>query len=377
MTIFHVKPIILEFSNVDEFLEHFPPGANHLLLTNRYLFDRYFDRGFPWEVLIYEDYGLGEPSDLLVDAMLTDIAGKDIQRVVAIGGGSVLDVAKLLCVKGARSVRDIFDDLIPLTREREMILVPTTCGTGCEMTCVSVVDYSERNSKIGKRIEANFADYAVLIPTFLEGLPEAPFLYSSVDALIHALEIYLAPGVSHFSAVYCEEAIRVITGLYRRLSVEGIDRRAAYLSDFLRASCYAGIALSNTVCGAVHALAMVFGSMYHASHGESNYLFLFAALEKYARLCPEGKINAAAELVADASDRDPFEAFTTLRKLLGGLFPRKSLLEYGLKPDDMGELADRVLATQQRLLVNSYTPLGREDLLDIIDASRRYSEEIK
>ncbi len=96
--------------------------------------------------------------------------------MIGIDGGAILDIAKLLCVKNATSTEDIFEDKIPLVRDKELILIPTTCGTGCEVTCVSVVDITKRKSKIGKKIEANFADTAVLIEEFLDNIPPKIFL---------------------------------------------------------------------------------------------------------------------------------------------------------------------------------------------------------
>jgi 4-hydroxybutyrate dehydrogenase len=371
MKIFSLNSKICECDTFAEFAKEFEIAQGDLVFTHRFLYNDYMKGlNLGCTYLFQEDYGLGEPNDAMVNAIIKDISDKRIKRVIGIGGGTVMDISKLLCIEDAKSIEDIFEDKIPLVREKGLVLVPTTCGTGSELTCVSVVDIPKRKSKIGKRIEANFADEAVLIPELVEKLPYSIFLYSSVDALIHAMEIFLAPTGNAFNNVFCAEAIRIIVDRYKRIAKNGPEERYKYMRDFLRASTYAGIALSNTVCGAVHACAMHFGGKHHIPHGESNYRFLMGVFNKYAQKDPNGCIKDLAAIINDVLgiQTDIVGSFLALEELLCKLIPKKPLREYGMAREELGEYVDQVIETQQRLLVNSYVPLSREDFLEIYNS---------
>lgn len=365
---FYMRPRISEYDTVAEFTSAFRPSKADLILTERFLFDQYLADSVEASALFLDDYGLGEPSDIVVDKLLGAIRGRKVERIFGIGGGTIMDIAKLLCVKDATTTEEIFDDLVPPIRDKGLVLIPTTCGTGCEMTCVSVVDMSRRGTKVGKRIDANFADDAVLIPQLLDRIPENVFRYSSIDALIHAMEIYVAPTGNPYNDVFCASAIRAILSRYRILAEEGLERRHAFIGEFLRASTFAGIALANTACGAVHALAMHFGSVHHVAHGLSNSLFLIPVFRKYQEMRQEGKVAELAKIVAAAIGSTPGGAFDALADLISQILPAKRLSDFGAAEGDLPSYADKVIESQQRLLKNNFVPFDKSDLLDIYRA---------
>ncbi|NLZ54759.1 MAG: 4-hydroxybutyrate dehydrogenase [Thermoanaerobacteraceae bacterium] len=237
------------------------------------------------------------------------------------------------------------------------------------MTCVSVVDITKRKTKIGKRIEANFADSAILVEELLDSIPAKVFLHSSVDALIHGMEIFVAPTSNPFNEVFCKGAIEIIVTNYKKLAEEGIDKRFEYIGEFLRASAFAGIALSNVTCGAVHALAMHFGSVHNVPYGESNLRFLTAVFSKYAEISPSGKLEELANIINEilGIDTDIVSSFLTLEELIEKLIPKKRLREYGMIREDIPNYADKVIESQQRLLINNFVPLSKEDLISIYE----------
>lgn len=367
---FQMRPRISEYDTFGEFVSSFDPSDDDVILTEKFLFDQYMDGIIRAPILFLDDYGLGEPSDIVVDKLLAAIRDRKIARIFGIGGGTIMDIAKLLCVKDATTTDEIFDDVVPPVRDKGLILVPTTCGTGCEMTCVSVVDMSRRGTKVGKRIDANFADDAVLIPELLDRIPENVFRYSSIDALIHAMEIFVAPTGNPYNDVFCASAIRIILANYRILAEEGLEKRHECIGEFLRASTFAGIALANTACGAVHAMAMHFGSVHHVPHGLSNSLFLIPVFRKYLEMRPEGKIVELAQIIEDTLARrsDRANAFDLLADLISQIFPRKRLADFGAKEDDLSGYADKVVESQQRLLKNNFVPFAKTDLIDIYRA---------
>jgi len=365
---FQIRPTIYEYASFSEFATEFQISEGDLVFTCRFLHESFMKKlDLSCYFLFQENYGVGEPSDEMVDKILKDIYGKSFKRVFGIGGGTIMDIAKILVVKNAMYTLDIYEDKIPFVRDKGLILVPTTCGSGSEMTCVSVIDLKSKNTKVGKRIECSFADSAVLIPELAKGLPYKHFLYSSVDALIHATEIFVCSKSSSYDEIFCTEAIRLILHGYIEVIKAGSDVQCSLMDSFLKASNYAGVALGNVACGAVHAMAMHFGSAHHVPHGESNYCFFTEVFKTYAELAPQGKISKIAEVVNNALEieGDTLSAFNALEELLVKLIPRKKLRAYGMKERDIGNYADEVVATQQRLLVNSYIPFSREQIIGI------------
>lgn len=365
---FRIKPRILQYGGFAEFARAEGLGRDDLVFTQGFLHQA-FMRDLDVQTMFIEDYGQGEPSNVMIDAMLAEVRKRSYKRMIAVGGGTVLDTSKVLNLDGVESTEQAFDMTGEPSRSRGLVMVPTTCGTGCEVTGVAVVDFPARGTKIGKRFESGFADSAVLIGELVRGLPYDFFVYSSVDALIHALEIYVAPTANAYSDLFCAEAIRRILAGYRQLRDHGPEKRFELLDHFLVASNMAGIALANVLCGGVHAMAMHFGSAHHVPHGESNSRFLMGVFNAYARKNPEGKLRGVAAIVAEClgTAADTATAFAALEKLLAGLLPKKGLSAYGMKREDAPAYADKVIATQQRLLVNNYAPLDREDLIAIYE----------
>ncbi len=99
------------------------------------------------DVLFFEDYGRGEPTTTIIDKIFSDIHGKDYRRIIAIGGGSVIDIAKLMIFDSSYQASDIFEKKVSLEKQRELIILPTTCGTGSEVTNLSIAEVVERKLK--------------------------------------------------------------------------------------------------------------------------------------------------------------------------------------------------------------------------------------
>ena len=366
---FTIHPEICECPTLKEFIDEFQLNKDDLILVNRFTYHDFMEKlELPCHTVFYEDYSQGEPSDAMVTQMLQDIKDLEVKRVIGIGGGSVLDTAKLICIQGAESADDIYEDKIPLVRDKGLILIPTTCGTGCEMTCVSVIDRPKLNSKIGKRIEANFADYAVEIPELLSKIPHTVFAFSAIDALVHAMEIYVNPLSGTYNKVFCVEAIRLLIRNFKYVADNGPDSKFDVMQAFLLASSYAGIALSNDICGAVHACAMQLGGQHHVTHGEANYRFLVPVFSTYADMNPDGEeINTLASLIQGelGISTDLKGAFVALEDLLNEVTPRKPLREYGVDGEKLMGYVDKVYETQQRLLVANYVKMTKEEFVEI------------
>ncbi|MDE7036038.1 MAG: iron-containing alcohol dehydrogenase, partial [Eubacteriales bacterium] len=165
-----VRPEIYKYSSAKEFAEDFRLQKGDLILTNEYIYRPHFGAlHLECDVLCQENYGAGEPTDEMVEAILKDIEGEP-KRIIAIGGGTVLDIAKLLALKQISPVLDLYDGKLPIEKSKTLILVPTTCGTGSEVTNISIRALKSRGTKKGLAVDEMYADAAVLIPDILSGL---------------------------------------------------------------------------------------------------------------------------------------------------------------------------------------------------------------
>ena len=159
------KPELHRFRSCKEFVEEFRLGASDLILTNEYIYQPYFGAmNLECAVLYQEQYGMGEPTDVMAEAILRDAAATGCSRVVAIGGGTVIDIAKVLAVGGGESIDELYGMAPELPKRRELVLIPTTCGTGSEVTNISILNRTRLGTKMGLVGPAMYADAAVLIP---------------------------------------------------------------------------------------------------------------------------------------------------------------------------------------------------------------------
>ena len=366
---FSVNSKLQEVASYQEFLEEYQISDRDLLFLNKFTYQDFLaNLPLPCQLLFYEDYSTSEPSDEVVTHILQDLQGREIDRIIGVGGGSVLDTAKLLCIKDAQSYDDIYEERVPLVRDKGLILIPTTCGTGCEMTCVSVIDRPKLQAKIGKRIECNFAFHDLLSPDQLLKIRHKVFACSAIDALMHGMEIFVNPLCGNFIKPFCREAIRLNIKNFQKMACEGMDAKFQVMDQFLLASSYAGIALSNDICGAVHACAMHFGGQHHVPHGESNYRFLVPVFSTYAELRPDGpELNELASIIRQELrvETDLQGTFQALDDLLDQILPRKRLREYGVREEDLPRYVERVYETQQRLLVANYVKMDQDQFLEI------------
>ena len=366
---FHTPVTIYEFPDVKSFADDFEIGKGDVLLTHRFLAASYMEPlGLGCSYIFYEDYETGEPSENAVDAMRKALREAECKRLVAIGGGSILDAAKMLSIK-ADSTADIFAETVPLERGLPLVLVSTTCGTGSETSNIAVIHMNSAGCKMGKSGPAFFGDASVIIPQLLENLPYDIFMFSALDALIHGIEVYLSPNAHAFSNVYSAEAVRLIVRGFKHMRLNGRDARKENLLSFARASSYAGIGLSHNPCGAIHACAMVFGGMHHTAHGMTNAIFMHSILKYYAQAKPDGTIKDLTKIICEelGIQLDAAGTIGALNGLITELNPPQPLSKFGMKRADAPEYAKKVMETQQRLIANSYVNISAEELKKVFE----------
>ena len=196
MKLFQQKTEIMQFDNVDTFLKEFTFESSDYILASRSIYNAYFkEHNLPCKIAFHSDYGKGEPTDTMLDAMLKDVRKANPARIIAIGGGSVMDCAKLFVFAGEDCAEDMFLQKCEYNKKRQLIAIPTTCGSGSEVSRISICELTSLHTKLGLAIDELYPDQAILIPQLLSKLPFFYFVTSAIDALIHASESFLSPQI--------------------------------------------------------------------------------------------------------------------------------------------------------------------------------------
>ena len=372
MKAFDIKTEIKEFDNFTAFADEAKIGNQDLILTGEHTYLEFIEpSGVEAQTLFREKYGKGEPTDSMINAILSELSGRKFDRIIAVGGGSIIDIAKAVAVawEGA-DVDALYEKGEKLKKEHRLIVLPTSCGTGSEVTNISVINRVSRGVKMGLAAKAMYPDEAVLITSLLDSLPYKIFATSSIDAMIHSVESFLSPNGCSFSRLFSKEALRMIVSSWdKTIANGGADAWKEYKAEFLRASTEAGIAFGYAGCAAVHALSYPLGSVYHIPHGQSNQLMFKDVMKKYKEKAAGGRINELEEILAGLLRVEPEDSLEGLYSLMDNILKKEPLRNFGVKEEDLEIFAGEVLKTQQRLLKNNYIALTEEDILDIYRAA--------
>lgn len=360
-----VKPTIEMASSVQELRDILQVTEHDVIITNTYIYEPNFKpMNLPCHFLFKEQYGSGEPSDEMAEAMYRDLPA-GIRRIVGIGGGSILDLAKIFALRQVSPVDDVFAGRIPAVKDKELVLIPATCGTGSEVTNISVLSFIQKKTKQGLAHDALYADRAILVGDLLQTLPFKFFATSSIDALVHAVESALSPDSTPSFRRFSYGAMEKILRGYMAIRDHGPEARLPLMQDFLLASTWAGIAFSIPGCAAVHALSYPLGAVYHVPHGESNYVMFTAVLTYYVSLKQDGEIATLNRFLADVLGCDESAVYTELAALLNVILPKKPLRAYGVTAGEIEEFAKSVVANQGRLLKHNFVPLSYDQIVEI------------
>ena len=366
MKLFECRPSLHGYAGLEAFLGDMGVGRGDLILTHRALLeDERLANGA--QVLYQEACGEGEPTCAMLLSLL-NAAKRPYRRVLGIGGGTVLDLAKLLSLDYAPCESDdtvlrLFDGSRAARKACPVVLAPTTCGTGSEVTAVAVLLFERLNVKLGMADAALYAQAAALIPSLLHTLPYKPFALSAIDALIHACESFVSPRATRITRLFSANALRQALGVLAASPARKPD--ADGLAALLEASTLAGIAFDNAGCGAVHALSYPIGGLCHLPHGEANYLVFLPVLRFYEARAERAPLEALKAVLGDAMNCPPGRAFDALEALLGRLYPRRTLAQAGVTGAMLPQMAKDVAARQQRLLSTAMCALTERDLLAI------------
>lgn len=312
------------------------------------------------------------PADVVLSAVVqAETCGADV--IVGFGGGSSLDVAKLVAqiVGGGEILEDIFGVGIAKGARLPLILIPTTAGTGSEVTPISIitVDGGEKRGVVAQQL---LPDIALLDAELTLGLPPSITAMTGIDAMVHAIEAYtsIAPNRNPISKGLAKGALELL-GLNIEAAVnDGGDIQVR--SAMLLGSLLAGQAFANSPVAAVHALAYPIGGIYHVPHGLSNALMLPHVMRFNAPACDAAYAELAPFIFPDLSttapDRRTAVLIAKLAELCENLGLETQLRQVGIAREDLPQMASEAMK-QTRLLVNNPRPVDEVAALSIYKAA--------
>lgn len=313
-----------------------------------------------------------DPPESVVEAAAGLAREKGADGVVAVGGGSSMDVAKVVAalLDGRQPLAEMYGVDQLRGGRLPLILVPTTAGTGSEVTPVAVLTTGE-TTKAGVSSAVLLPDVAVLDPDLTLGLPPAVTAMTGIDAMVHAIEAYTSRHRKNpISDNLARSALSLLARNIRTAVHDGGNREAR--NAMLLGAMQAGQAFANAPVAAVHALAYPLGGHYHIPHGLSNSLVLPSVLDFNAPAA--GHLYAElAELVVGQPVAGSDEAKTralihALRELIDDVALPATLSAAGVRAEDIDSLAADAML-QQRLLVNNPREVSVEDARAIYRAA--------
>ncbi len=312
-----------------------------------------------------------EPTYMAVQAVVDAFKKSGADLIVACGGGSVMDAAKLasVLVTDAYGVKELLDNPGMAKKCVPLVLIPTTAGTGAEVTPNAIVGVPERELKIGIVNENMIADYVILDARLIKNLPRSIAAATGVDALAHCIECFTSNKANPFSDMYALEGCDLILN---NILAACDDPEAMEAKNRMQiAAYYGGLAITASGTTAVHALSYPLGGRYHIAHGVSNAILLIpvmrfnaedaAVKERLAMVydrCCHGERRAVN--VAEKAEW----VITTMDSIVKHLDIPTSLRQFGVPESDLETLVASGMEVT-RLLNNNMRKITQEDARNI------------
>jgi len=343
-------------------------------ITQAGLLDRLKDtlEGAGIRCAVYPDVVPEPPLDS-VERLASKMRSTRWDIIVGIGGGSSMDAAKLVSVLMTND--ESLKDLLGIGRIGKpgipTALVPTTAGTGSEVTPNAIVTIPDEQRKTGVVSPYLFARYAFLDPLLTLGLPPASTASTGLDAFIHSLESYIGKKANPISDALALSGMRLISGAIRKAWDDGSNEEAR--EHMLIGSALGGMALTSAGTAAVHALAYPIGGRYGIPHGVANAMLLIPVLERNLPFCSRrlSDVWGVMELESGGSEAPgPLSSYAleraeavlaALKALVRDLQIPASLREFGAVESDLPGLAASA-SKVTRLLDNNPVELSLPDM---------------
>ena len=327
-------------------------------------------KGGPVGHLLFSDVSPDPPEQLVLE--VADLARREsIDGVLGLGGGSSMDVAKLISVlcQDRQPLSEMYGvDQITVDR-LPLIQIPTTAGTGSEVTPISIITTGE-TTKTGVVSQKLLPDFALLDPELTLGLPSNVTAATGVDAMVHAIEAYTSKLKKNpYSDMLAVQALKL---LYENIELAVHDGgNICARENMLLGAMLAGQAFANAPVAAVHALAYPLGGHFHIPHGLSNSLVLPPVLNFNLSAAKDHYSELACQLGLCSKENDPFDNANVFRdalvKLIDIVELPTRLRDCGVNAQDLPVLAKDAML-QTRLLVNNPVEVSEEDALEIYNS---------
>lgn len=323
-----------------------------------------------WNITVLDNVVADPPEPVVLEAAAR-ARDAQAQLVVGLGGGSSMDVAKLLAVLLASE--QTLGEMYGVNRVQgarlPLVQIPTTAGTGSEVTAVSIVTVGEA-TKMGVVAPQLIADLAILDAELTLGLPPEATAATGIDAMVHAIESYTSARLKNpISDMLAIRALQLLSAHLLTACGNGQDRTAR--EAMLLGATLAGQAFANAPVAAVHALAYPIGGIYHVPHGLSNALVLPHVLRFNAQAAAPlyGELARAVLPTVMGSAEEKTHAFIGhLERLIAETGIASTLREVGIERDGLARMAKDAML-QQRLLVNNPRAVSEADALSIYTAA--------
>ncbi|EKZ96253.1 iron-containing alcohol dehydrogenase [Cupriavidus metallidurans] len=323
-----------------------------------------------WQVTLIDDVIADPPEHIVLEA--TERARQaDAEVVLGLGGGSSMDVAKLIAVllPAAQSLKDMYGVKKVTGTRLPLVQMPTTAGTGSEVTAVSIVTTGE-TTKMGVVAPQLLADLAILDAELTLGLPRAATAATGIDAMVHAIEAYTSAHLKNpISDMLAVRALELLSQNLMLACDNGHDHGAR--EAMLLGAMFAGQAFANSPVAAVHALAYPIGGIFHVAHGLSNALVLPHVMKFNAPAASKLYAELADVILPGTTGSCETKTAALIAHIEGLVLATgipRTLREVGVKENDLGRLA-RDAMLQTRLLVNNPREVTEADAFAIYSAA--------
>ncbi|MBP1993780.1 iron-containing alcohol dehydrogenase [Paenibacillus eucommiae] len=325
-----------------------------------------------YDVSVYTDV-VPDPPLELGEKLVAYTRDGGFDLVIGIGGGSAMDLAKLAAVISANEGKvadylNLSGNKKPQHKGLPKILIPTTSGTGSEVTNISVLSLETTKDVITH--DYLMADVAIVDPQLTVSVPPRVTAATGVDALTHAIEAYISVNANPITDGLALQAIRLISGSLRQAVADGQDRQARI--DLSYGSHIAGIAFFNAGVAGVHALAYPLGCQFHVSHGESNAVLLPYVMGYIRSSCIKRMGHILEAMVGHTSNLSEEEASRKCVEELVGLVRDvgipNTLRGFNIPASALESLTEDGVQ-QKRLLARSPLPLHKEDIRTIYQSA--------